>query len=283
MIPNGFSIHAAEACTGEKTVGGIFGDKFRSGLTPKPESSTGEQVADVVFEIEPGADESGGEVVQQLGVGGRLAGVTEVVGGGDESLSEHMMPEPVGDDSSEQRIVGAGQFPREFKATGDLLEGKWSPTEGFEKGARNGFTGLMVIASWEQRLVEAGGLDHAGSGALRCGAHAVFDCAKGLQRLPRRHIERGGVAGDQSGGETIRQKQSVFVAKSRRFPAVQDFGERLVIAVGEFLGVGGGRGIQGEERGERKLPGLDGALGDFSRQTSETLNQEPRVAAPTGR
>jgi hypothetical protein len=24
-------------------------------------------------------------------------------------------------------------------------------------------------------------------------------------------------------------------------------------------------------------------LGDFSRQTSETLNQEPRVAAPTGR
>ena len=58
---------------------------------------------------QPSRDKFGRQPVEQLGMGGRLAQPAEIAGRADQAATEMILPDPVDDDASRQRIVGPGQ------------------------------------------------------------------------------------------------------------------------------------------------------------------------------
>ena len=54
-------------------------------------------------------DQLDGQPVEQFGVGRGFAVGAEVVGRGDDSAAEVVLPEPVDDDAGRQRLVGPGE------------------------------------------------------------------------------------------------------------------------------------------------------------------------------
>lgn len=62
-----------------------------------------------------------GQVVEEFGVAGKLAGLPEVVGSANDAFAEEMFPDPVDHDAGGQWIFGVGDPLREFKSTGTVL------------------------------------------------------------------------------------------------------------------------------------------------------------------
>ena len=68
------------------------------------------------------AHQSASQIIEQLGVGGRIAAGAEIAGCADQSLPEQMVPDPIDPHARGQRIPGAGDRLSQFQPSAAVLE-----------------------------------------------------------------------------------------------------------------------------------------------------------------
>jgi hypothetical protein len=103
-----------------------------------------------------------GEVVEQFGMARFPAEPAEIVGGGDESFAEKMVPDPVDEDAGGEGILFRDEIAGEFETTGSggLIGCR---IDRLEETPWHRCGGLLVIAADEERLVDSGSFPDAGS------------------------------------------------------------------------------------------------------------------------
>ena len=110
--------------------------------------------------------ESVGEEVEQFGVGRTLAEHSEVVGRGNDSASEQMVPNAVDDHTARKRLggvdnpLGQGETTASSFGVGDRL----IPGDRLEKPARHNRARGLGRTSNQERLIERRSLEHGRSG-----------------------------------------------------------------------------------------------------------------------
>ena len=81
-------------------------------------------------------------------MGWLLTKVSKVVGGGDESLSEYMVPDAVDDDADSQWIILAQEVLGKLEPC-RLVESVRCLVDGFKEASGDGFTGFFMVTADE--------------------------------------------------------------------------------------------------------------------------------------
>ena len=124
---------------------------------------------------------SRGQIVEQLGMAGRVAAQSEVAGRGDQPLAEVPQPGPVDQDPGGQRILGVGDRLGHFEPAAPFLK---RPAIGAGEQRRNrrgtalpGRPGLPRMKTCGSIGCPASYITMARAGAPGCVAFELFDGA----------------------------------------------------------------------------------------------------------
>ena len=97
-----------------------------------------------------------GQIVEPLGMGGALAHHPEVIGCADDALAERVLPEPVDQDTRQQRIGSGGHALCQLQSAAALLRAQRSAAiTHFQKATGHHPTRRPVVAAQMDRLVHA--------------------------------------------------------------------------------------------------------------------------------
>ena len=197
LVADGFGGQAEAGASCEEAVFGVAGDQIGRGGGGLAIGCGGDHQANHGFDVPVGADEFGGEPVEEFGMAGWFALDTEVLGGFDEAGAEDGLPEAVDGDTGGEGIAGVDKPLREAEAVFGGVGGELGQRRGH--GALNLLAGFIVSAAFEQKC--GAGLEeilhhHDGGEGL---AHAVeieFQIDEGF----RCGLEVGGRAGFEECG-----------------------------------------------------------------------------------
>ena len=117
-------------------------------------------------------DEPGGQVIEELGVGRRLAPHAEIARCRDQGRAEVVHPDPVDQGAGRQRVVGAGDGPRQLEPAAAVDERFPLGTgQRGEEPARHRFAQVVGIAAHKDtRLDRRGCVFQAHDSRRRAGA-----------------------------------------------------------------------------------------------------------------
>jgi len=110
-------------------------------------------------------DEVPGEMVEQFGMGGAFAEETEIVGGGNDSATEEMMPDAVDQDACDQGIGRLGQLTGEFDPTAGVGVGDGLQPQGGREGTGSGFGMTPGFAAHQHMGIDTGTIEPGDGGA----------------------------------------------------------------------------------------------------------------------
>ena len=166
-IADRFGVESAERSVGKELVERIDLRGFGGWQRHTPEGPAHDHLPQDALDRPAFIDEPAGKPVEQLGVRGRGAKATKVVGCGDDPTPEEMVPEPVDHDAGEEIPPRPDRLLGQLEPAARCLYGfgpgrKGSGCEQRQPTPchRGGWAG--VLATDEERLVVSGRLENAG-------------------------------------------------------------------------------------------------------------------------
>ena len=153
-VAEGLELELAGAAAPEQAVGRVFLQGLGPGLGALLPGLRADEVAVECLDGPAVVDEPGGQVIQQLGVGGLFPGGAEVVRRGDEAGAEVVLPDAVDEDAGGEGIAGTGDGAGQTEAAVIGIGAAVHGGEHLEEAAGHGFAGLAEVAPDQ----DAGGL-----------------------------------------------------------------------------------------------------------------------------
>ena len=238
-VANGFSVETMHGVVGEKAVERILLLRFflqvrrrRAGLL---KGIRQDQEANLLLDGPALFDEAGGEVIEQFGIGGRLADGAEVIGSRDDSLPEQMQPDAVCHDARGERIGGAGNEIGDLEAAAAVgFDAVRRSGDQFEEAAGDQASWTGGVARGENREVVAGiEIGQAFEGLRR------VDAGLGEMVLAEECLQtRGQIVGvcEEAIFEEPLEPAGIVVRGLSRGPAPEGFGDCRRVAGGQRFG-----------------------------------------------